>query len=77
MDLNLKKGKKSIEIKHKKDKKNKQKTLDKLILKVKQLFANQKRLVVLLVIILLNNKVIVIEIDQYQLLDILIILENI
>ena len=41
------------------------------------MLTNQKRLVVLLVIILLNIKVMVIEIDQYQLLDILIILENI
>ena len=39
------------------------------------MFTNQ--LVMLLVILLSNIKVMVIEIDQYQLLDTLIILENI
>ena len=41
------------------------------------MLTKQKKLVVLLVVILLNIKAMVIEIDQYQLLDILIILQNI
>ena len=97
----LLKGKKKIGFKLRKGKKeNKQKisigiksekkiqeTVDKLILKVKQLkkilarlkkmFTNQKRFIVHLMIVMLNIKVMVIEINQYQLLDILIILEDI
>ena len=41
------------------------------------MLTKQKKLVVLLVVILLNIKAMVTEIDQYQLLDILIILQNI
>ena len=59
---------------------NYRETIKKLkkIIKIKGYDAYKpKRLVVLLVIILWNIKVMVIEIDQYQLLDILMILENI
>ena len=66
-----KKQKNSIEFKHKKIKRI-QETVDKLILKLKQL---QKMMY--LMIVILNIKVMVIEINQYQFLDILIILENI
>ena len=41
------------------------------------MFTNQKRFIVHLMIVMLNIKVMVIEINQYQLLDILIILEDI
>ena len=64
-----------------------QEIIDRLVLKVKQLkkllvnqkkmFTNQKRFMKLLMVILLNIKVMVMEMNQYQLLDILIILENI
>ena len=43
--------------------------------KAKKMFISQQRLVVLLVIILLNTKVIVKMLNQYQLLDILILLD--
>ena len=72
--------KEALEVNLKKTK-QKQETVDKLYIKIlanlKKMFTNQKRFIVHLMIVMLNIKVMVIEINQYQLLDILIILENI
>ena len=51
--------------------------LKKILENLKKVFTNQKRFIVHLMIVMLNIKVMVIEINQYQFLNILIILQNI
>ena len=80
----LLKGKKGIGFKPEKKQKNvlrlsikKIKKIQKILANLKKMLTNQKKFMMHLMIVMLNIKVMVIEINQYQLLDILIILENI